>query len=246
MLTLGFEDIADFAYAYADASTSAKCLTKCQPKFGSHLALVITLTPYQRLAAVQDAWSCTPSHRVGHSGPPPAKSACIARHCMGRPPKLTPDLVQGLVDKFQKNYPGELLGPESMPSIRLLSRVYDMKTKHFKWIPWQLRLSSRQCQEAVEARTRKAIRTEAQLLTQAFFDDTPEISVDGGPLTAGWLHRIQAVFRNALALCQAVHLLNAKQSPGPASRTHVPHAARCGPFASSCMPIGKSGTRSST
>ena len=29
-------------------------------------------------------------------------------------------------------------------------------------------------------------------------------------VTVGWLQRIQQVFRNALALCQAVHLLNAK------------------------------------
>ena len=75
------------------------------------------------------------------------------------PPKLTPEMVQDLVDKFQKNYPGELLGPDSMPSIRLLSMVYEMtKSKHFKWIPRQLRLSARQCQEAVEA------RSETQLL----------------------------------------------------------------------------------
>ena len=60
------------------------------------------------------------------------------------------------------------------------------------------------------ARSHKAARTETQLLAHAFFDDTPEISVEGKTLTTGWLHRIQQVFRNALALCQAVHLLDAK------------------------------------
>ena len=126
------------------------------------------------------------------------------------PPKLTPDVVQDLVDKFQKNI-RKLLGPDSMPSIRLLSMVHEMsKSKHFKWIPWQLRLAARQYQEAVEARSHKAARTETQLLAHAFFDDTPEIHVEGRALTASWLHCIQQVFRNALALCQAVHLLNAK------------------------------------
>ena len=48
-------------------------------------------------------------------------------------------------------------------------------------------------------------RRGVQLLAHAFFDDTPEISVEGKALAAGWLHRIQQVF-----LCQAVHLLNAK------------------------------------
>ena len=84
------------------------------------------------------------------------------------------------------------------------------KSKHFKWIPWQLRLSARQYQEAMEARSHKVARTEAQPLTHAFFDETPEVSVEGRALTASWLHRTQQVFRNALALCQAVHLLNAK------------------------------------
>ena len=101
------------------------------------------------------------------SGQPNAEahaSPAIAR-AEHLPPKLTPEVVQDLVDKFQKNYPGELLGPDSMPSIRLLSMVYDItKSKHFKWIPWQLRLSARQCQEAVEARSHKAARTETQLL----------------------------------------------------------------------------------
>ena len=62
----------------------------------------------------------------------------------------------------------------------------------------------------MEARSHKVARTEAQLLTHAFFDETPEVSVEGRALTASWLHRAQQVFRNALALCQAVHLLNAK------------------------------------
>ena len=34
--------------------------------------------------------------------------------------------------------------------------------------------------------------------------------MEGRALTASWLHRTQQVFRNALALCQAVRLLNAK------------------------------------
>ena len=86
-------------------------------------------------------------------GPQASPAIAWAEHL---PPKLSPEVVQDLVDKFQKNYPGELLGPDSMPSIRLLSMVYDMtKSKHFKWIPWQL---------TMEARSHKVARTEAQLL----------------------------------------------------------------------------------
>ena len=72
--------------------------------------------------------------------------------------------MQDLVDKFQKNYPGELLGPDSMPSIRLLSMVYDMtKSKHFKWIPWQLRLSARQY-TFTQSSTHRSTATDACIL----------------------------------------------------------------------------------
>ena len=36
------------------------------------------------------------------------------------------------------------------------------------------------------------------------------MSVEHHSLSAGWLTRIQTVFRNALALCQAAHLSNLK------------------------------------
>ena len=75
---------------------------------------------------------------------------------------------------------------------------------------WQYRLSSRQYQERMEAKSARAVRLELQLLSQAFFDDTSEISVEHHSLAAGWLTRIQTVFRNALALCQAAHLSNLK------------------------------------
>ena len=107
--------------------------------------------------------------------------------------------------------------------------VYEMiKLKDFKWIPWQLRLSARQNQEAMEARSHKVARTEAQLLTHAFFDETPEVSVEGRALTASWLHRTQQVFRNALALCQA------------RPRTVPPHGHN---LWNSCTPIAKYGAR---
>ena len=49
-----------------------------------------------------------------------------------------------------------------------------------------------------------------QLLSHAFFDDTPEVSVDSRALSAGWLVKVQTLFRNAIALCQAAHLSNLK------------------------------------
>ena len=139
----------------------------------------------------------------------PNQLASWAEHL---PPKLTSERVSSLIEAFKSNYPGELLDADTTPSIRLLSFVHEglKPGQSLKWVPWQYRLSSRQYQERMEAKSARAVRSELQLLSQAFFDDTPEVSVEHHSLAAGWLTRIQTVFRNALALCQAAHLSNLK------------------------------------
>ena len=123
------------------------------------------------------------------------------------PPRLTPEAVAQMVEKFGKNYPGELLTPESTPSIRLLSVVHhSLKPgQSLKYIPWQIRLSQKQYQEMTEAKTHKAIRSEAQLLG-ALLDETPELPVENMKLSAEWLSKTQQVFRNAFVICGAAHL----------------------------------------
>ena len=139
----------------------------------------------------------------------PNQLASWAEHL---PPKLASERVSSLMEAFKSNYPGELLDADTTPSIRLLSLVHEglRPGQSLKWVPWQYRLSTRQYQERMEAKSARAVRSELQLLSQAFFDDTPEVSVEHHSLAAGWLTRIQTVFRNALARCQAAHLSNLK------------------------------------
>ena len=72
------------------------------------------------------------------------------------------------------------LDADTTPSIRLLSLVHEglKPGQSLKWVPWQYCLSSRQYQERMEAKSARAVRSELQLLSQAFFDDTPEVSVE--------------------------------------------------------------------
>ena len=113
-----------------------------------------------------------------------------------------------MVEQFRNAYTSEHLDSDSMPSIRLLSLVHQWFKPHgaIKWIPWQLRLSAKQYQELIEARTAKTLRTEAQLISTALFDETPEQSIDRAFLSPAWLSRCQTVMRNAIALCNGAHL----------------------------------------
>ena len=67
-----------------------------------------------------------------------------------------------------------------------------------------------QCQEIQEARTGKMLRTEAELISTALFDETPEIPVDNMQLTPTLLHCSQIVFCNAIAICGGAHLCTFK------------------------------------
>ena len=71
-------------------------------------------------------------------------------------------------------------------------------------------MSQRQSQEIMEARTSRALRTEAQLISNAFFDETPQLNINTAWLSPVWLSRTQQVFRNAICLCNGAHLYNLK------------------------------------
>ena len=58
----------------------------------------------------------------------------------------------------------------------------------------------------MEARASLALRTEAQLVSSALFDETPELSIERAHLSPAWLARTQQIFRNAIALCGGARL----------------------------------------
>ena len=134
-------------------------------------------------------------HRLCVSTPPAAavqqnQFLSWAEHL---PPKLTTERLTSLISTFKTNQPGELLDADTTNGC-----------------PGNSAFSARQYQERMEAKSAKSVRSELQLLSHAFFDDTPEINVENHALSPGWLMRIQTVFGNALALCQAAHLSNLK------------------------------------
>ena len=44
-------------------------------------------------------------------------------------PKLNPDLIKRMKDDFKRFYPSEILNQDTMPSVRLLSLIYDQLSK---------------------------------------------------------------------------------------------------------------------
>ena len=123
-------------------------------------------------------------------------------------PRLDADAVTKLIEKIRQNYPNEHLDSDTRPSIRLLSLVHQWFRTHgaVKWIPWQLHMSEKTYQELLEARAARTLRTEAQLISNALFDETPEVSIAPGGINPAWFMRAQVVFSNAVAICGGAHL----------------------------------------
>ena len=218
-----YETPSDFAFAFPQLSDLNRLLEDIDEETKRAIGLepeanILASLPASRLRKAlkmcQDATMHGAAGTQPQLTPTPVRSLDSLTHSHewveNLPPKLTTETVDSLVSTFKQNYPGELLDNDSMPSIRLLSLVHEGLKTRLKWIPWQYRLSQKQYQEILEAKTTKAVRSEVQLLTAAFMDDQPELSVESRPLSAGWLMQIQTIFRNALALCNAAHLKSLK------------------------------------
>ena len=219
----GLESVDDFAYAFPEIRSLEALLSGLSDSDLSDMGAVDQYHGVQA-ARIRKALRfahdlCQQSNEPSQAVPqPPSLPAAIlpqaspASWVENLPPKLSQEAAQELVADFKTNYPGELLDEDNMPSIRLLSLVqHSLKPgEKIRWIPWQFRLSSKQYTEIMEAKSSKPMRTEAQLLASALYDDTPEMPVAHLRLSASWLSRIQTVYRNAWALCGAAHLNNLK------------------------------------
>ncbi|CAE7251347.1 unnamed protein product, partial [Symbiodinium microadriaticum] len=219
----GLESVDDFAYAFPEIRSLEALLSGLSDSDLSDMGAVDQYHGVQA-ARIRKALRfahdlCQQANEPSQAAPqPPSLPAAIlpqaspASWVENLPPKLSQEAAQELVADFNTNYPGELLDEDTMPSIRLLSLVqHSLKPgEKIRWIPWQFRLSSKQYTEIMEAKSSKPMRTEAQLLASALYDDTPEMPVAHLRLSASWLSRIQTVYRNAWALCGAAHLNNLK------------------------------------
>ena len=146
-------------------------------------------TSVQR-SAIRLAWSrCQPMMASPLTAPPsqggaqseqtPSQSSWSETY----PPKLTSQIVAELKQKFKRNYPAEVLLPETTPSLRLLSLIHYQKTKgEFKWVPWKFRLSQSKADEISSGKPNRIAKAEGLNLHALLVDSPPELHIDNGAL----------------------------------------------------------------
>ena len=128
------------------------------------------------------------------------------------PSKLSPDLIRELRDNFERQYPGELLDPDLMPSSRMLALTYQqLQRKEWKWIAWKYRLSAKLQDESSMIRARKAARSELTALSDLLLDDIPVRDIPSSNIGLQQLSQLLHLQATAVAFCRGAHLSTLKK-----------------------------------
>ena len=121
------------------------------------------------------------------------------------PPKLTSDVVLAMKQKFKQNYPAEILLPETMPSLRLLSLMHHQKTKkEFRWVPWKYRISQAKSDELTIGKTSRLAKAEGLQLHSLLLDSPPEIQIENGAMGMHALRQTFETYSYAMAMLELV------------------------------------------
>ena len=170
-----------FAYAYNTTANLSSFVTKQSDDLWQ--ALQVTdpehCTPVARLRRALDQCKALTS-RADASSAAASTVASAPRHChqrLGRARtayRLDDKAVQKLVSTFQGEY---------LPSLRLLSLAHQWTKQHCKACrqvnPMAVPYVCTAIPGLMEARAARTLRTEAQLISSALFDETPALQVGG-------------------------------------------------------------------
>ena len=129
----------------------------------SELALV-------QKASIKAAWKKLQQRPATSQAPDPSPQAASSVNSWNdvQAPKLSAQTLAELKRAFFRDYPSEVLSPDTCPSGRLIAMAHSqVQKKDIAWIPWKLQM----------ARPSKVAKTEPTSLHQLLWDDPPSIEV---------------------------------------------------------------------
>ena len=167
-------------------------------------------------AALRAAWhAARRSQVVDQPGPAmpaePTPASDMPSWTEAFAPKMEQATVQKLKDAYLANYPSELLTPDLMPSLRLLSLVYSqLQKKQWKWVPWKYRMSVARAEEVQGQRLPKVPKLEGMQLHSLSLDEPPSLEINSSTMWVNAIRNMLEVHDRAIAICQGAHLANLK------------------------------------
>ena len=197
-----------FAFTASDESGFDQSLTELCASHGDtsllQKAALRAAWHAARRSQIQEPSSSTPAAEPAQSSDAPSWTEAFA-------PKMEQATVQKLKDAYLANYPSELLTPDLMPSLRLLSLVYSqLQKKQWRWIPWKYRMSSARAEEVQGQRLPKVPKLEGMQLHSLLIDEPPTLEINSSTMGVNAIRNMLEVHDRAVAICQGAHLANLK------------------------------------
>jgi hypothetical protein len=168
----------------------------------SELALV-------QKASIKAAWKKLQLLPAPSQAPDPASQAASSVNSWNevQAPKLSAQTLAELKRAFFRDYPSEVLSPDTCPSSRLIAMAHaQVQKKDIAWIPWKYRLSHQRLEEVQMARPTKMAKTEHTSLHQLLWDDPPSIEVSNANMGYNGIRNMLELNATAYALVQGCHL----------------------------------------
>ncbi|CAE7273822.1 unnamed protein product [Symbiodinium necroappetens] len=126
-------------------------------------------------------------------------------------PKLTSTKLLEMKQQFKTDYTSEILSPNTMPSLRLISlAAHQESKKEYRWIPWKHRLTEESAADLQISRPQKQPRLEVLGISNLLLDDPPTIEVNDHGMGISGVQRLLAVHDVALAMVGSAHLARLK------------------------------------
>ena len=169
-----------FAFTASDESGFDQSLTELCASHGDtsllQKAALRAAWHAARRSQIQEPSSSTPASEPAQSSDAPSWTEAFA-------PKMEQATVQKLKDAYLANYPSELLTPDLMPSLRLLSLVYSqLQKKQWRWVPWKYRMSSARAEEVQGQRLPKVPKLEGMQLHSLLIDEPPTLEINSSTM----------------------------------------------------------------
>ena len=197
----GFSTLATVAFASAEGADEATLIRALLRITDDPLPVTPLVANARRLIHFATA-------AAGRVPAPSAAASAAPTLALPSGPKLTAEMAKDLRAKSLTHYPGELLSPDTTPSLHFLQHLRScLDDKGLLWVPWRLRSSEA---DALRWQESRRPRTDKQLLSLLLSDDDssgPSAVVSLSGPAEPTLRRMLCILAVALALLGEAHLL---------------------------------------
>lgn len=122
-------------------------------------------------------------------------------------PKLSASVLADLKRAFFRDFPSEVLSPDTCPSSRLIALTHSQVQKQdIHWIPWKFRMSQQRLEDIQMARPPKMAKTDSTSLHQLLWDEPPSIEVGNQSMGLNGIRCMLELANTSYALVQAAHM----------------------------------------